>query len=88
MAYRLLLRVRAIEMIPSGLARGAGSNSIPFILETDVDTVVCVDKTRSPAKKTLRCLAEIAHDLCIPYGLTELNVTDHTVTPKMNEDPF
>ena len=70
----------------SGLARSAGSTSIPFLLESDLETVVCVDKTSTPPKKHLRCVAEIAHDLCTRHGLMELNLTDHALTPKTNKD--
>ncbi|CAE7570387.1 unnamed protein product, partial [Symbiodinium sp. CCMP2592] len=71
---------------PKGLVQAATKEAIPWLLETDTKLLVCVDKSATPPRKQLRCLAEIAHDLCSRHGLTEMSVVDHDVAALLNQD--
>ena len=64
-----------------GLAKTAAKDKIPFILTSDVQTLVAVDRQSANARgqKELCCLSQIAHELCTTHGLTEMNVIDHDV---------
>ena len=70
----------------AGLARGATNLSVPFLIETDTKMLVCVDRSTTPPTKELRCIAQIAHDLCTRHGMTEMNLMDHDLAPAMDED--
>ena len=70
----------------AGLARAATNTCVPFLIESDTKMLICVDRSTSPATKTMLCLSEIAHQLCTQHGMTEMNLTDHGLVPTMDED--
>lgn len=60
-------------------ARMNANNAIPWLLENDWSLLVHLDNGR----KVLRCFAQVAFWVTQTNGVTELTVTDHNVTRKL-----
>ena len=77
--WRFLMRLYSLALW--GVARGESKDAIPFILERDSD-LICLTSSEG---KRLACLSDLACSIAQKHGITELTVTDHALTPLVQE---
>lgn len=68
----------------AGAAKSGSSETIPFIVESDVQLLVLIDPCANT--KQAKCLAHIACQAARDNGIPQLSMSDHDITPKVDPD--
>ena len=68
------------------MARQSKTTEIAWILESDLNVMILIERSEQGHKKTPKNLCEIVHDVAAAEGIPEVRLTDHDCEPRTTED--